>query len=63
MVYAGLIKAKALPDSLLKILIDCYNWGYDEAKANLTKKTPEEITESLNRGFRKGIKQRGVKSV
>ena len=54
-----LITPRMLPAPIVDALVWSYEWGFSDAKEGIEKKTPEQIKESLNRGFKQGVKQSG----
>ena len=50
-----------LPKVFMQAIIEAYDWGYMDRDKGLGHKSDEEITETINRGFLKGLKSRGLK--
>ena len=50
-----LLKPKNIPNKIVKFVYSAYKWGYTDKEKGLEMKTFEEVKESVNKGYSKGI--------
>ncbi len=55
-----LFKPKELPVEYVKALYSAYNWGWTDKQVGKELKSFEEVSESLNAGFREGLRKRKI---
>ena len=51
-------KPKKIPNKILKFFYTAYEWGLDDSKEGKSRKTFDQVKESINRGYSKGIQKR-----
>lgn len=44
-----------VPKHILKLVIDSYSWGFNDAKECFWRKSEKEIELHLNKGFKRGL--------